>query len=244
MARKLRVQYPGQMTIDPIEKNRTNMKSIISMFVVGLLSQQIAQAQGTTYVSSLGLTPTGSSSVASDSWLAAGFLTGTNAGGYLLDSVQLALTNASGNPSGFSAMICSLSPFPAAPWIGSSLGTLDGSSAPETAGLYTYSPTSNLTLSPRTAYVIVLTAGTPLANGAYEWSVTSTFSPTVTGGWSAMNNAISSSDGLTWRGVAIGLALLSVSATPVPEPSTLALLALGGGFLLWRRRKAKRVDTA
>src|ERR1039457_5454895 len=72
------------------------------------MTSQNTQAQGTiTYLSNLGQASTGSRAVGSDLWLAESFLTGTNAGGYLLDSVQLGMTNASGNPSGFTLMLYS-----------------------------------------------------------------------------------------------------------------------------------------
>jgi hypothetical protein len=71
------------------------------VLVVGALCRQ-AGAQVTTYVSSLGNPSTESLPVSSDSWLAAGFLTGDNMGGYFFDSVQLGLADASGNPNGFS----------------------------------------------------------------------------------------------------------------------------------------------
>ena len=167
---------------------------------VGLSAPQFAQAQGTLYISSLGLSSTGGSSVGNDSWLAADFWTGNNPGGYLLNSVQLALTPASGNPSGVMAMIYNNRAYPSAPILGSSLGTLNGSLDPVTAGVYTYSPASNLTLSPSTAYFIVLTAGTAVANGAYEWSFTSTYAPVSSGGWYAGTALLSSSDGLNWHG--------------------------------------------
>jgi len=38
-------------------------------------------------------------------------------------------------------------------------------------GTFTYTPLSNLTLSPNTPYFIVLTAGITIANGAYEWPI-------------------------------------------------------------------------
>jgi hypothetical protein len=59
----------------------------------------------TAYLSNLGQSSTGSLAVGSDSWLAASFGTGTNEGGYELNSIQLAMTDASGNPSGFTVMI-------------------------------------------------------------------------------------------------------------------------------------------
>jgi hypothetical protein len=217
------------------------MRAILA-FALAVLSPQTAQAQGTLYVSSLGLTSTGSSSVGNDSWLATDFGTGTNAGGYLLNSVQLALGDASGNPSGFTAMIYNVNPhigtgvFP-----GNSLGTLNGSLNPVTGGIYTYSPASDLTLSPNTVCFIVLTDGTAVASAAYEWSFTSTHAPTLSGGWQGDDTFLSSSDGLRWGPFSPGYAQFAINGTPVPEPFTLGLLVLGGSFLVWHRRKAKAI---
>src|ERR1035438_2380483 len=77
----------------------------IPALALAVLSPQVAEAQGTLYVSNLGLTSSGSSPVGNDSWLAVDFQTGTNAGGYSLNSFRLALTDASGIPSGFTAML-------------------------------------------------------------------------------------------------------------------------------------------
>ena len=168
------------------------------------------------------------------------FETGANPDGYLLNSVQLALMDAVRNPSGFTVMIYNQNPdivigaFP-----GSSIGTLNGSLDPVAAGLYTYSPASSLTLSPTTEYFMVLTAGTAIANGAYEWSVTSTRAPTLSGGWNGDRVLFSAVDGATWGpGPAGSYAQFAISATAVPEPSTLGLFALGGFFLVRHRRKA------
>src|ERR1039458_2607755 len=110
------------------------MKSIISMFVVGLLAQQIAVAQGTTtYLSNLGQASAGSLAVGSDSWLAEAFRTGADAGGYVLDSVQLSLADASGSPSGFTVMLYATNPSTPAPF--SYLTTLHGSLDPVAAGV-------------------------------------------------------------------------------------------------------------
>ena len=216
---------------------------ILALALAGL-SPQAAQAQGTVYVSSLGLPSTGSAPVGNDSWLAEDIRTGTNADGYLLNSVQLALTNASGNPSGFSAMIYNVNPLivsGAAPGI--NLGTLNGSLDPVAAGIYTYSPASSLTLSPSPEYFIVLTAGTGVSDGAYQWSNTSTRAPTLSGGWNGNHILLSSSDGAKW-GPGPGYAQFAIAAIAVPEPSTLALLVLGGFFLVRHRRKPQAAGTA
>ena len=160
-------------------------------------SPRIAQAQGTIYISSLGVPSTGIASVGSDSWLAEGFGTGTNASGYVLNSVQLALGDAVGNPSGFTAKIYNVNPLIVVGAVpGSSLGILNGSLDPVAAGIYTYTPGSTLTLSPGTPYFIVLTAGTAVADGAHNWSFTRTHNTTVSGGWNGGGALLSSSDGM------------------------------------------------
>jgi hypothetical protein len=204
---------------------------------LALLSPQIVQAQGTIYVSTLGLPSTGSASVGNNSWLAADFGTGTNAGGYVLNSVQLALGDAVGNPSGFTAMIYAGTNIIIAVVPGSSLATLHGSLDPVAGGIYTYSPASSLMLSPTTEYFIVLTAGTAIASGAYEWSFTRTNTPALSGGWDGVGVLHSSSDGVSWGPGLGGYAQFAISATDVPEPSALGLLALGGFLLVCHRRK-------
>jgi hypothetical protein len=212
-------------------------------FVFALMAAQTAHAQGTTYLSSLSPTATSSLPVGSDYWLAAGFFTGTNADGYVLDSVQLALADGSGSPSGFTAMIYAQNHIiPGAVLPGSSLGTLNGSLNPVTSGIYTYTPASSLALSPSTPYFIVLTAGTTVANGAYWWNQ-SAFPPGSTGVWGADNAVLHSSDGISdWFSDPYpypysGLAQFSITATAVPEPRVLSLFALGGLCFLWRRRR-------
>ena len=139
--------------------------------VVSLVSGT-ARAQGTmTYLSNLGQLSNGSNAVGSDSWLAALFYTGVNAAGYSLDSVQLEMADASGSPSDFTAMIYGMnSKMIGGVFPGSSLGTLDGSLDPAMGDIYTFTAISNLLLSPGTPYFIVLTAGTPVASGAFAWN--------------------------------------------------------------------------
>ena len=214
-------------------------KVILAMLALPLavMAPQISQAQGTVYVSSLGLTSTGSSSIGSDSLLATDIYTGPSAGGYLLNSIQFALADAVGNPSGFTAMLYTASNAIAGDVPGSSLGTLSGSLSPVTGGIYTYTPALSLMLAPNTGYYIVLTAGTPVANGAYEWSFTSTRAPNLTGGWNGNHYLLFSSDGSKWGPSGTGVyAQFAISATAIPEPSSFALLAFGSSLLLWRHR--------
>jgi hypothetical protein len=223
----------------------------IIILVVAMLAPQVTSAQGTiTYVSNLGQTSTSSDAVGSDSWWAAGFFTGTNPSGYSLNSMQLGMVDASGNPSGFAVMLYSATlinpnhPGNYSPV--SNLGTLNGSLSPTTSGIYVYTPTANLTLLPNTGYFIVLTAATAMANGVFDWSTTSTLS-FVGGppggipnrGWQAPLgfagvDIYQSSDGSQWnlRATAYGVPQFAINATAVPEPRSEILFGLGALFYL------------
>ncbi len=205
----------------------------IFALVFGLLAPQIATAQGTTtFLSNLGQSSAGSNSVGSDSWLAAEFITGNNANGYFLISIQLAMLNPSGSPSGFTVMVYDQYTGPVANLPGSSLGTLTGSANPSTTGIYTYTAPSDLTLSAGTPYYIVLTSGTTIANGAYEWSYTSANSYSPIGQWSGgPGGVLLSSNGSEWSGEIPAYSQFALLATPVPEPGVIGLLALGGLLL-------------
>ncbi len=218
------------------------MKKIILLAILApaavVWSPHVTRAQGTAYVSNLGFTSSGSLPVASDSWLAGNFITGTNARGYLLNSVRLALGDASGNPSGFTAMLYASPATGGLPisWV----GTLGGSLDPVAAGTYTYSPTSSLTLSPIRVYWVVLTAGTPAADGAYAWSTTAAYPPLSTGGWSGGRDFLSSIDGLNWQSVPGAYAQFAIAATDVPEPGVGTLLVLGLLAPGWRAARGRR----
>ncbi|HWC58203.1 MAG TPA: choice-of-anchor R domain-containing protein [Verrucomicrobiae bacterium] len=220
------------------------MKKLIILFAFGLLARQVAPAQGSiTYLSNLGHPSTGSIAVGSDSWQATVFHTGSNIGGYVLDSIQLALTPATGDPNSFAVLLySSIHGGGEMNYPGSSLGILDGPSNPAADGIFTFTPDSSIILSPRTSYFIVLTAGTAVANGAYEWASGGSFNSI--GGWTVTPldptiDNYQSSNGSTWN-LSSGASLqFAISATPVPEPGVLSLLGLGGAALLWRRWQAK-----
>ena len=147
------------------------------------------------------------------------------------------MTDATNNPSGFTTMIYSaivgagVNP-------GSNLETLNGSANPSTSGIYTYTDASNLTLSPSTHYFIVLTSGTTVANGSYEWSLAGVNFYNPTGGWLSAGGVLHSSNGSSWSFSAV-VPQFAIDASPVPEPSSEILLGLGGLLFIRHRRKAK-----
>jgi hypothetical protein len=124
---------------------------------------------------------------------------------------------------------------------GSGLGSLAGSLNPATGGIYTFTDDSNITLSAATHYFIVLTAATAIANGAYNWSATSTPSPGFNsyhwgGGQIPL---LHSSNGSSWNSISVIYHQFAINATAVPEPGVLSLFGLGGLGFLWHRRPTK-----
>ncbi len=214
------------------------MKKLIITTAIGLLIQQIVQAQETLYVSNLGQTSTGNYAVGSDSWYASFFKAGNNIGGYELNIIQLAVTGASGNPSGFTAMVYANINPEIAVLPGNSIGTLDGSLNPVDAGTYNYTPDSNIVLSPNTDYYVVLTAETPIAEGAYEWSLAGANSYNPSDGWSgSVGRVYTSSNGLSWIPISAAYPQFAITATAIPEPSSAFLLLLGSGVLFYVRKR-------
>src|ERR1041384_381067 len=210
------------------------------VLAVSLSAPQVTQAQGTTYLSNLGQSSSGGLAVGSDSWLAASFFTTTSSSKYALNSIQLAMNDATGTPSGFTVELHEIaggSSFP-----GITVATLSGSSNPSTAGIYTYTVPSNL--SPIISYFIVITAATPIASGAYEWSFSNINAYNQADGWGIPSSTpvlVRGGSSGGWEPVS-GSPQFAVNAPPVPEPAVSALLALGGLCFLWLRRKAKAVE--
>ena len=130
------------------------------------------------------------------------------------------MANATDNPNNLTAMLYSgvdvLAPRPK-----SYLVTLDGTANPSTAAVYTYTSGSNFLLSPSTWYFIVLTAGTSVADGAYNWSYGSRFGYVRSGGWLNDSGIYQSSDGSSWTlaGGSDWDAQFAITATAIPEPS-------------------------
>lgn len=213
---------------------------ILGIILLVSLSSRLAQSQGTTtYLSNLGGLPGGSLAVGSDSWVGNEFTVGTNPGGYLLNSVQLGMASASGNPGGFTATLD-------AAWTGPVHGgnggqnliiPLTGSADPAAAGIYTYTPPANLTLTQNYLYGIVVTAGTPVANGSYQW-LEAVGGLRLSNGWNSAYVLSESTDGLSWNPTFPGSIYpeFAINATAVPEPAGWGLFGMGiviaGG---WRK---------
>ena len=197
-----------------------------------LLTIHNAGAQGTISVSNLGQTPTGNAVVANDSWIAQAFVTGTNASGYILNSVQLLMDTASGNPNGFAVSIYSSQPAVAP---GNNLVNLSGSD-PSAGGVFTYT-TSGFTLLPYTAYFVVVNAATSVAQGSYDWSAANGVTHGSDGRWIIEDFYYSSPNGSSWTETSgQDVFQLGIYVTPTPEPSSSLLLFLGGGVFIYVRR--------
>jgi hypothetical protein len=216
-------------------KKGISMKKIIITFVsaIGLLLPLVSPAQGTFYLSNLGISSTGSASIGSDSWLAESFQTGTNSNGYILNSIQLLMGDASGSPDNFTVLLYGDGSFP-----GHELGSFDGSTSPSTGGVFTYT-ISSITLSSSTIYFIVLTSGTSAAEGSFMQEYAADYNYSSSDDWILSTYRYSSVDGINWsRGGYSGDGLqFAVNATAVPEPSSYALGTLGAlllGFHRWR----------
>ncbi len=213
------------------------MQKIIISFIaiLGIWLPQLSPAQGTLYFSNLGEPPVSSMVVGSDAWLTQSFRTGTNSGGYYLNSVQLLMGTTTGNPNGFSVAIYNHTPgdirFP-----GSYLSSLSGPD-PAAGGTFSYN-SIGVVLLPSTSYFVVLTAATPVSNGTYSWSATSSFNADSSDGWGGTGFHFSSADGVAWGRIAGPFFQFGVNATAVPEPSISAIVALGLaalGFLRCRK---------
>ena len=197
---------------------------------------RLVDAQGSLAVSNLGQTSTASAFVANNSWIAQVINVGANTQGYILNSVQLLMGAASGNPSGFSVSVYSKSGDPhsfAIPgdFPQNNLGGLSGSE-PVTGGVFSYS-TTGIFLSPSTWYFVVATAATASSQGAYTWSACS--GSTQGNGFEIENDYFSSNNGSSWTAhLRQNVFQLGISATAVPEPTPLVLFGLGGSFLFTR----------
>ena len=215
------------------------MKKI--MIVLSVVVPLLSHAQNIIYVTNLGDAPGGSTAIGNNSWIAqeftweGTFVNGTETTPNLtLNSVQLLMDSASGNPSGFTVSIYSSHDNLL---LGDSLGTLSGSSNPSSAGIYTYT-TPGITLSPATSYFVAVTAATPTSQGAYNWSFVAAPGDEIANSNLVINDIYyGSSDGSSWtEHLRQEVFQMAIYGTPIPEPQSAALLGLGTFcFRFWRR---------
>lgn len=191
-------------------------------------------AQGQMFFSNLGQPSVGSLAIASDSWRAEGFYTGTNPSGYLLNSIQLQFDTPIGVPSGFRFGIYDFNGVIP----GGSLESLTGTE-PSGSGVYTFQ-SSGLVLQPNSAYFIVATSATPLASGSFQWETTSWVDQTHAFDFGAGGFLYHSTDGNTWTYSRPNNFMFAVNATVIPEPSAIALFLLSASLLGWRWHRARR----
>ena len=191
-------------------------------------------AQEQVYLSNLGESPSFGEEFSDSMWLAQLFVTGTNPGGYDLNSVQLSL-DLTGAPAGNVAVYLYGSTESGSP---AAQKAEIGSETPSASGNYTFS-TSGISLSPSTGYWIAVT--TTAAASPYEWSTSSDYNYISSDNWSLQaTTPWSSTDGSHWESY-IGLVLppyqLAVTATPAPEPGILPLAGIGLAIIVLSRRR-------
>ena len=219
-----------------MKRNPSALIIFLLTVALGIFAAPHLPAQ-TVYVSNLADADDGGVYCAVDSWDAAEFTTGASAGGYSLNSIQIAMDGvlpANSSPIGFAVWLAADS----GGQPGGNVGALTGSSNPNIPGTYTYTA-SGITLSPSTSYWIVATAATTLPKGGYLWGDTASSAYTSSGGWS-INNAtrdISHDGGSTWTATSVSLLRFNVSAGAVPEPKVIVLTSLVLAVVSLRRRK-------
>jgi hypothetical protein len=215
---------------------KPKINSNLLLVLIGLTFTTAVFGQGTTvYVSGVNKPSDSFGNVASDSWLAQRFGTGTYSNGYLVTSVQLQLTNATGNPNGLVVSIYSqngnLPGFP-----GSLLAPLTGDSNPLTSGIYSYSA-ANVVLAPNLLYFLVVTSSQPLSAGSFRWQ-TIAFGSQFDMDGLVVGLPARSVDGMVWERSSTGIFQFSLTAMTVPEP-TGSMLMLAAAILSVRQRRKR-----
>lgn len=216
------------------------LRTIFAAVVIELGSCSVARPQSQLVASNLSESTVRTKEIAQDSWVAVTFTTGTNPNGYSLDSIQLSMGESTGSPDGFNLSLYAVVPGGTigSPDFDRNLGDLSGSD-PLSEGVFSYSA-FGLTLAPSTSYFVVATSSTSAEIGAFQWNVPSSGAYDSIEDWTMVGARLESDNGADWSTVR-GLLQYGVSATAIPEPSTLVLLGCGALFAAIRLRRAMRV---
>lgn len=202
----------------------TTRKQFLATAVIGLLCASQVSAQ-TVIVDNTAEPVHVTSPVAVNfsSWEANKFTTDANT--YSLQSITLNLDDALDTSGAFVVELHSdNSGTP-----GSFIAALSGSVNPATAGLYTYTPSSTVTLNPNTPYWVVAMVSS--GNGDYGWHFTSSTSqaPGAVGTVGGFSESLD--QGASWSAEDTSFPSEFKVVGVVPEPSTYAavfgLVALG-----------------
>ena len=195
----------------------------------------VASAPAAVMVSVLAADPIGAFPVGfGGAWAATHFITDDSAAAFLLDDVTVSMDAATDEGGGFFVAIFS----DAGDSPGVLIHTLSGTENPAAAANYTYTASGG-SLAPSTSYWVV--AGVTEGGGVYNWNVAD-FAFSTTGSWdipaAATHITSFGSGGDNWNAVQDGYPrLLSVSATPIPEPTASVLAIVTATFASRRRRR-------
>jgi PEP-CTERM motif len=213
------------------------LKQLVLFVIISvLLRARIGVAQETTYLDNTSQPVTGTRGF-NLTQTGAQFLTGTNAGGYVLNSLQLLFAAAVGSPE-ISYLRCDLlSDYYNSPAV--LLNVFIPNDNPTTVGLHTFVPLQPLfaltTLDANTDYWLFFYPSGGSSLGYYRYNFTDSINSTSIDGWRVTGETFSPfSPGQT------GLPMFSLNATAIPEPSTLALLATALAAICCKFRAAKQ----
>jgi hypothetical protein len=190
--------------------------------LTALMLPQSNQAQGVvSYLNNTSQSVVGNLSIGLDySSIGIEFQTGTNAGGYFLNDLQLLFADATESPiySGLHVVILS-DPFGAP---GMNVAVLGTSQDPLNAGFFTYSPQTSATLEADTLYWLVVSTTATALGSAYNLRYTTDATTTSLDGWEITGNTAFGQPGYP---------VFSINAIAVPEPSTFILSVLGSALI-------------